>query len=169
MITRLLPWPYRLVALSGLGLVLTGFAYLRGRLDEQASQAEENLAGLVRVVALERQQIDISQQVAIAHEQGRARDRILYKTIEKEIIRYVANPDHTACRLDRGWVQQHDAAALSTLPDAPSSVDATASDLTSDDALVAITGNYAACQDNARQLRNLQGWIVQQSQTNPTD
>ena len=164
MIASLMPWPYRWMALSGLGLALTGFAYLRGRLDEQAGQAEETLARLVRVVALERQQIDISQQVAAAHEQGTAQDRILYKALEKEVIRYVASPEHITCRLDRGWVQQHDAAALSTLPAATSSADATASDLTSDDALVTTTGNYAACQENTRQLTDLQLWIRQQAE-----
>ncbi|MGQ5524244.1 hypothetical protein ACUHMQ_13435 [Chitinimonas sp. PSY-7] len=165
MITHLIPWPYRLVALAGLVLALAAFAYLRGRLDEQASHLATKLDQLVGVVRIERQQIDISQQVAASHEQGRAQDRILYKTIEKEVIRYVANPDHTACRLDRGWVQQHDAAALSALPAATGSADATASDLTSDDALVTVTGNYAACQDNARQLTDLQAWIRQQDAT----
>ena len=162
MITHLLPWPYRWLALVGLTLAFGGVGYLRGRLDEQASHLATKLDQLVGVVRIERQQADISQQVAVAHEKDRAQDRVIYKTIEKEVIRYVANPDHTACRLDRGWVQQHDAAALSTLPAATSSADATTSDLTSNDALVAITGNYAACQDNARQLTDLQAWIRQQ-------
>ncbi|MGQ5525265.1 hypothetical protein ACUHMQ_18665 [Chitinimonas sp. PSY-7] len=163
MINTLLPWPYRLIALCGLALVIGGSAYVRGRIDEQASQAGNQLANQQRVSLVERRQAAISQQVALAHEAGRARDRVIYQTIEKEVIRYVANPEHTVCRLDREWVQQHDAAALSVIPDAARGVDAAASKLTSDDALVTVTENYAASQDNARQLTDLQAWIRQQS------
>ncbi|PHV10416.1 hypothetical protein [Chitinimonas sp. BJB300] len=163
MINALIPWPYRLLGWLCLVLVIGGAAYLRGCIDEQAGQAEMQLAQLQNVVKVERQQAAISQQIAQAHEVGRAHDRVIYRTIEKEVIRYVANPSHVVCRLDPEWVRHHDVAALSVIPGTASSVDAAASALTSDDALVTVTRNYAACQDNARQLTDLQTWVRQQT------
>lgn len=154
MLTQLLPWPYRLLA---------GFAYLQGRRHEQDSQLRDQMDSVLRVVRIERAQQAISNQVATAYEQGRAADRIVYRTIEREVTRYVANPDHAVCELDRGWVQLHDAAALSRVPDAAGIADAAPSGLTSDDAIGTIVDNYGACQDNARRLADLQGWVLRQA------
>lgn len=159
MLTKILPWPYRLLASLALIAVLAGAAYLQGRRHEQDSQLRDQVDSVLRVVRIERAQQAITNQVAAAHEQGRAADRIVYKTIEREVIRYVANPDHAVCRLDAGWVQLHDAAALSHIPDPAHSVDAAPSGLTSDDAIGTIVDNYGACQDNARRLADLQGWV----------
>lgn len=163
MLTKLIPWPYRLLAALALISALAGFAYLQGRRHEQDSQLQGQIDSVLRVVRIERAQQAISNQVAAAHEQGRAADRIVYKAIEREVVRYVANPDHAVCELDRGWVQLHDAAALSRIPDPAGIADAAPSGLTADDALNTVVGNYGACQDNARQLADLQRWVIQQA------
>lgn len=164
MLTKLIPWPYRLLAALALISLLAGFAYLQGRRHEQDSQLQGQIDSVLRVVRIERAQQAVSNQVSVAHEQGRAADRIVYRTIEKELIRYVANPDHAACELDRGWVQLHDAAALSRIPDPAGIADAAPSGLTADDALGTVVENYGACQDNARRLADLQGWVIRQEQ-----
>ncbi|WP_374538212.1 hypothetical protein [Chitinimonas taiwanensis] len=168
MLTKIFPWPYRLLAVLALIAALAGAAYLQGRRHEQDSQLRGQVDSVLRVVRIERAQLAISNQVAAAHEQGRAADRIVYKAIEREVVRYVANPDHDVCELDRGWVQLHDTAALSRIPDPAGVADATSSGLTADDALGAVVDNYGACQDNARQLADLQGWVRAQQELSDT-
>ena len=158
----LIPWPGRLLALAVMLAGGIGFGYLQGLRADEVDELKAQRDGALRVVRIERKQAEISDQVATDHEAGRARDRVVYRTIEKEVVRYVANPDHHVARLDRGWVCQHDAAAMSGIPDPACSADARPSDFTTDDALRVGVGNYEACNDNARQLRDLQGWVAKQ-------
>ncbi|WP_374537199.1 hypothetical protein [Chitinimonas taiwanensis] len=163
MLTKLIPWPYRLLAALALIAVLASFAYLQGRRHEQDSQLRDQVDSVLRVVRIERAQQAISNQVAAAHEKGKAADRIVYRTIEREVVRYVSSPDHPVCHLDSGWVQLHDAAALSRVPDPAGIADAAPGGLTADDALGTVVENYGACQDNARRLADLQRWVIQQA------
>ncbi|WP_179958197.1 hypothetical protein [Chitinimonas arctica] len=158
----LLPWYWRWGAMLTLATSLYALGRLHGQQAEHAQDNDAARAALVRVIRIQRKQAAISQIVAEQHETGRTRDGVVYRTIEKEVIRYVASPDHAVCHLDREWLRLHDAAALSVLPQPTGSADAAASDSTSDDALQTITDNYQACQDNARQLADLQAWVHQQ-------
>ncbi|QDQ26694.1 hypothetical protein FNU76_10145 [Chitinimonas arctica] len=155
----LIPWPYRILAMGLLCVALFAAGYVKGARAEQLAAVAADRDSMLRVVKIERRQAAVSNAIAVAHETGRTRDRLVYRTIEKEIIRYVANPARLVARLDRSWVCQHDAGALSGLPDTACILDASASDFTSDDALRVLVRNYEAAKENERQLIDLQAWI----------
>jgi hypothetical protein len=58
-------------------------------------------------------------------------------------------------------VYTHDLSATSGDADSTRASDASASGITDTTALLTIIGNYANCQANAEQLRQLQQWIIQ--------
>ncbi|QDQ28262.1 hypothetical protein FNU76_18965 [Chitinimonas arctica] len=162
MLLSLLPWYWRWGAVLGLSACFYGLGRIQGQRAEQTKDMDVERSALVRVIRIERKQAAISQAVAEQHESGRIRDRVIYRNIEKEVIRYVASPQHAVCHLDYEWLRLHNAAALSIVPEPADSADAAAGEFTSDDALQTVTTNYQACQDNARQLADLQAWVHQQ-------
>ncbi|QDQ24910.1 hypothetical protein FNU76_00315 [Chitinimonas arctica] len=163
MLLSLLPWYWRWGAVLALAASLYVLGRIHGQQAEQVQGHDAERAALVRVIRIERKQAAISQIVAEQHEAGRIRDRVIYRNIEKEVIRYVASPQHAVCHLDYEWLRLHNAAALSIVPEPADSADAAAGEFTSDDALQTVTTNYQACQDNARQLADLQRWLLGQS------
>lgn len=154
----LVPWYYRLLALLALAAALVGFGFVKG-LDYASDQtAKTERAALQTIIVVERKQASQVASAAAAHEAKRAETRTIYKTIEKEVIRYVQTVP-PACQLSAGWVRLHDAAALSAVPAAPSEPDAQPSGFTDVDGLVTVVGNYEACNETRQQLVDLQAWL----------
>ena len=154
----LVPWQYRIVAYIALALALTGFGFVKG-LDYAAGQvAKAERTALQSVIATERKHVAQVASAAASHEVKRAETRVVYRTIEKEVIRYVQSAPPN-CQLPAGWVRLHDAAALSAVPAAPGESDAQPSGFTDVDGLVAVVGNYEACAETRQQLVDLQAWL----------
>ena len=154
----LVPWYYRWGALALLAAALTGFGFIKG-LDYAAGQAAKaDRAALQNVIVVERKQHAAAASAAAAHEVKRAETRVVYRTIDKEVIRYVQSAP-PACQLTAGWVRLHDAAAVSAVPAAPSEPDAQPSGFTDVDGLATVVGNYEACNEARQQLIDLQAWL----------
>src|SRR5690554_1739537 len=84
------------------------------------------------------------------------------KTITKQVIRYVESTiDNQQCDLPTGWVQYHNAAATSSMPEHTNTTGGandTASGVTTARALVTITDNYQSCNDIRLRMLELQAW-----------
>lgn len=157
------PWYYRLLALLALAVALFGFGFLKGCQYEQRAALQAENTNLQRVIKVERRQQSITASAAAAREETRAASRIVYRTVDREVIKYVqASATDTRCLLDARWVQLHDAAALARFPDASSESDATPSGIAAVDSLATITSNYETCNDTRAQLIDLQTWLRQQ-------
>lgn len=61
-----------------------------------------------------------------------------------------------ACIISRGFVQLHDAAAASELPEPARDADATAAGIALTSVTGAVAANYQTCHENTEQLRALQ-------------
>lgn len=163
--TAVLSWPYRLLALALLATALLGFGYMKGLQHATADADKADSRALLSIIQTERKQQAVTASVSAAHEIAREQTRIVYRTIDKEVIQYAqASSPAARCQLDAGWVRIHDAAALSRIPDAAGESDAQPSGFTTADGLATVTGNYQSCHETRQQLTDLQGWILEQKE-----
>ena len=154
-----IPWPYRLLALTAFGVALFGFGWIKGAshvqaqwdaaIQQQALQAaairERQAQATVKVVT---QYVD---RVRIVREKG--------ETIIKEVPVYVPVQADAACTINRGFVRLHDAAAAGELLKPAGDADAPAAGLALSAVAGTVAGNYQSCHENAEQLRALQAWV----------
>lgn len=162
-LTAFIPWPYRILALLALSAALTGFGYVKGLQHAADAAAKTDNRALQTVIKIERKQTAITVSAAAAHEEVRAAARIVYRTIDREVIKYVQTATPSArCQLDAGWVRLHDAAALALVPGAPSESDATPGGITAAEGIATVSNNYETCNDTRTQLIDLQGWVRKQ-------
>lgn len=89
----------------------------------------------------------VGQEVAAAA----VKERVVYKTLIKEVPKYVEND----CALSGGFRVFHDAAATATVPDS-STPRADAAPVQAQAVAATVAENYEACRDNERRLEALQ-------------
>jgi hypothetical protein len=154
------PWPYRLLAITALGVALVGFGWIKGsshvqaqwdaavqQQTLQAAAAHERLAqATVKVVT---QYVD---RVRVVREKG--------ETIIREAPVYASAQADAACTINRGFVLLHDAAAAGELPEPARDADAAATGLALSAVAATVAANYQTCHENAEQLRALQAWVI---------
>lgn len=154
-----IPWPYRLLALTALGIALVGFGWIKGASHVQArwdaaiqqqtlqtaAARERHAQAAVKVVT---QYVD---RVRIVREKG--------GTIIKELPVYVPVQADAACTINRGFVRLHDAAAAGELPEPARDADAAAAGIAISAVAGTVAANYQTCHENAEQLRALQAWV----------
>lgn len=97
----------------------------------------------------------VGQEVAAAA----VKERVVYKTLIKEIPKYV----ESNCDLSGGFRVLHDAAATATVPD-PGTHRADAATVKAQDLAATVTENYEACRDSERRLEALQEIIRKYNQ-----
>lgn len=154
-----IPWPYRLLTLTALGVAMVGFGWIKGvshvraqwdaAIQQQALQTaavrERQAQATVKVVT---QYVD---RVRVVREKG--------DTIIKEIPVYVPVQADAACNINRGFVRLHDAAAAGELPEPTRDADAASAGIALSAVAGTVAANYQTCHENAEQLRALQAWI----------
>ena len=154
-------WPYRLLALAALGIVLFGFGWLKGASHVQAqwdaataaqqqAQAQVQIRQAEATVQVVTQYVD---RIQVVREKG--------DTLIQEIPVYVSVQADAACTVHRGFVSLHDAAAAGELPQSARDVDAPAEGLALSAVATTVVSNYQSCHENAEQLKALQDWIRQ--------
>ena len=158
---NLIAWPYRLLALTALCIVLVGFGWLKGASHVQAqwdaatatqqqAQAQVQIRQAEATVQVVTQYVD---RIQVVREKG--------DTLIQEIPVYVPVQADAACTVHRGFVSLHDAAAAGELPTAPGDPDAPAEGLALSAVAATVVSNYQTCHENAEQLKALQDWIRQ--------
>lgn len=138
--------------------------YSTGLRHEQSRQQALQARQWVAQIQQQRQQSQVSIAAEAAHGQRQAQLRTVYRTIEKEVVRYEVMPvEHVD--LPGAWRVRHDAAATAVpLPDSTAGLDAAAQPVADTAALDVVAGNYASCNAIAGQLIELQAWVQAQSQ-----
>lgn len=157
-----------LIALSVSGAFYGGWKVNGWRLNQVISQmqteafaaqteAEQKAREIER---LNRDKSDVAAQLEV--EKLKKQQEVI-RYVNKEIIKYVQDPNAGKCELPNSWVRIHDTAAspdsLSAVPEASSDSDESASGITDIEALTTITDNYGRCVETREQLISLQEWV----------
>ena len=162
----LIPWPYRLLAVTTLGIAAFGLGWTKGSQHVQtqwdttaqqqalhaAAERERQANTTVKVVT---KYID---RIRIVREKG--------DTIIKEVPVYVPVQADAACTINRGFVRLHDAAAEGELSEPARNPDAPAEGIALSTVARTVADNYQTCHEIAEQLRALQMWINEMASTN---
>jgi hypothetical protein len=153
----MIPLPYKLLAGAALLAGVFFYGYMKGSAYAEAELARFSAEKSAQIVELEKKNTEISNNVVTEFV-----DRT--NTIrEKEYVYLDAAKNSVPSQYDlsNGWVYTHDLSATSGNADATRASDASPSGIKDNSALLTIIGNYANCQANAEQLRQLQQWIIQ--------
>ena len=153
----MIPLPYKLLAGVALLAGVFFYGYMKGSAYAEAELARFSAEKSAQIVELEKKNTEISNSVVTEYV-----DRT--NTIrEKEYVYLDAAKNSVPSQyvMSNGWVYTHDLSATSGDADSTRASDASASGITDTTALLTIIGNYANCQANAEQLRQLQQWIIQ--------
>jgi len=153
----MIPLPYKLLAGAALLAGVFFYGYMKGSAHAEAELARFSAEKSAQVVELEKKNTEISNNVVTEYV-----DRT--NTIrEKEYVYLDAAKNSVPSQHDmsNGWVYTHDLSATSGDADSTRASDASPSGITDTTALLTIIGNYANCQANAEQRRQLQQWIIQ--------
>ena len=154
-----IPWPYRLLALTAFGVALFGFGWIKGASHVQAKWDSAIQQQTLQVAAVRERQAQATVKVVTAYVD---RVRILREkgdTLIKEVPVYVPVQADDACTINRGFVRLHDAAAAGELPEPARDADAAAAGIALSTVAGTLTTNYQICHENAEQLRALQVWV----------
>ena len=152
----MIPFPYKLLA--GLALILGVFfyGYMKGSAHAEAELARFSAKANAKIAALEKKNAEISNNVVTEYidrvEVIREKEYV-YRDLGKNNVPGQYN-------LSNGWVYTHDVSASASDADPARASDATSSGIKDNTALLTIISNYANCQANAEQLRQLQKWIT---------
>lgn len=152
----MIPLPYKL--LTGAAM-LTGvffYGYMKGSAYAEAELARFSARAAEQIVELEKEKLEISNRVQVEYV-----DRV--QTIKEKEYVYVDTAQNAVVGqhdLSNGWVHTHDASASNDDADPARAADESPSGIIDNQALITIARNYARCEANAEQLRQLQQWIT---------
>jgi hypothetical protein len=143
------------IKISIIVTVLTGSFY--GGWSYRDNTAKLDTAEFDKLV--ERYETELQQRVDIVSDDAQEQMTKTVETIKyvnKEVIKYVKDPDTKSCELDDGWVQLHEVAATGRMPN-----DAETAELSHDStaAIEVIVENYGQCRAYIDQIEGLQNYI----------
>ena len=153
----MIPLPYKLLAIGALIIGVFFYGYMKGSAHAEAELQRFAAKHAEQVAELEKKNTEISNTVTTEYV-----DRV--NTIREKEYVYLdtaKNSVPTQHDMSNGWVYTHDLSASAGDADPARASDASPSGITDTAALLAIISNYASCQTNAEQLRQLQQWIIQ--------
>jgi hypothetical protein len=156
---NLIPWPYRLLALALLAIASTGFGWVKGASHVQAQWDAAIARQTLQIATVRQHQAEATVKVVTRYVDRVRVVREKDDAIIKEVPVYVPVQADAACRINRGFVRLHDAAAANDLPEPAGDADAAASGIALSAVAATVTDNYRICHENAEQLRALQGWV----------
>lgn len=156
---NLIPWPYRLLALTALAAALIGFGWIKGASHVQAQWDAAAQQQTLQAATVRERQAQATVKVVTQYIDRVRVVREKSDTIIKEVPVYVPVQADAACTINRGFVRLHDAAAAGELPEPARDSDAAAAGIALSAVAGTVAANYQACHENAEQLRALQGWV----------
>ena len=155
----MIPWPYRLLALTALGIALVGFGWIKGANHVQARWDAAIQPQALQTAAIRERQAQATVKVVTQYVDRVRVVREKGDTIIKEVPVYVPAQADAACTVNRGFVRLHDTAAAGELPTPAGDPDAAASGIALSTVAGTVTANYQTCHETAEQLRALQAWV----------
>jgi len=155
---NVIAWPYRMLALAALAVALLGLGWIKGASHVQAQWDATIQRQALQTAVVKTRQAEATAKVVTEYVDRIQTVREKGGTLIKEVPVYVPVQADTACRINRGFVRLHDAAAANELPEAASDADAAAADLALSTVAATVADNYRICHENAEQLKALQQW-----------
>lgn len=110
-----IPWPYRLLALTALGVALIGFGWIKGASHVQARWDAAIQQQALQTAAIRERQAQATVKVVTQYVDRVRIVREKGETIIKEVPVYVPVQADAACTINRGFVRLHDAAAAAAI------------------------------------------------------
>ena len=156
---RLIPWPYRWLALAALAVVLISFGWVKGAGHVQARWDAVVQQQTLHAAVVQKRQAEATVKVVTEYVDRIRVVREKGDTIVKEVPVYVPVQADAACTINRGFVRLHDAAAAGELPEPARDADAPAAGIALSAVAGTVAANYQTCHENAEQLRALQAWV----------
>lgn len=156
-------WQIRAVILAVITTVLLGAGWKCYVVGKQAVQREwdaEKAANVLRAAEEARKNQEVANTVAANVAETARKERIVYRTILKEVDRV------QDCPIDPLVGVLHDAAATATMPDT-SATGTNAATITTQDLTETVVENYESCRDSMRRLEALQEIIRQYNKGMP--
>ena len=152
----MIPLPYKLLAGAALIIGVFVYGYMKGSSYAEAELARFSAKANAQIAALEKKNAEISNNRVTEYidRVNTIREKeYVYRDLGKNSVPGQHN-------LSNGWVYTHDLSASSGDADPARASDASSSGIKDNTALLTIISNYANCQANAEQLRQLQQWII---------
>ena len=158
MFMSLIPLPYRILVVAILAAVWSGFLFYGGwhecSVREQAKQRDQAIAYAHQVKAEQAR----GDQIALDLATEKDRQKIVYRTITKEVKTYVSALADSKCIVPAGFVSLHDAAAAGRLPEGTLNPTDSPSGVVLSAVADTVTDNYATCNEIRSQLNALIDW-----------
>ncbi|KAG0164413.1 hypothetical protein DFQ28_005150 [Apophysomyces sp. BC1034] len=162
MLSKVVPWPCRLLALAVLAAALVAFGWVKGAGHVQAAWDAAVVKQSLTTARVQQRQADATVQVVTKYVDRVQVVREKGADIIKEVPVYVTREADAACVLPRGFVRLHDAAAANEIPGPAGSADAAPAGITLSTAAATVADNYKRCNENAAALTALQEWVRKQ-------
>lgn len=162
MLTKVIPWPYRLLALAVLAAALVAFGWVKGAGHVQAVWDAAVVKQSLATARVQQRQADATVQVVTKYVDRVQVVREKGADIIKEVPVYVTREADAACVLPRGFVRLHDAAAANEIPGPAGSADAAPAGIALSTVAATVADNYERCHENAAALTALQEWVRKQ-------
>lgn len=155
---KMIPAPYRWLAIMALALALVGFGWVQGADHVQRQWDSENQAEALAAAKTGQRQAGENikvvtvyvDKIKVVHDKG--------ATIKQEVVVYVPQAADADCTINAGFVRLHDAAAGNTIPGPSRVADAAPSGVALSTVAATLIDNYTACHENAEQLIAWQEW-----------
>lgn len=154
MLTNIVPWPYRVLALILLAVALVGFGWVKGADQVHAEWDAAVLKQNLTTARVQKKQAEATVQVVTKYIDRVRVVQVAGDTIIKEVPQYVPSD---SCLLPAGFRVLHDAAASNAVPE-PTRV-ANAPAVPAQDVATTIATNYRQYFELATQLDALQEWV----------
>ena len=144
-------WRLAVIGVIALALAAGGWkCYSMGKQTVQREWDAEKAAGVIAAAEAAKKQQEVADSVAEKVSESARKDRIVYRTIFKEVDR-VSND----CPISAAFGMLHDAAATATVPDL-STARVDGPTIAAKDVAETVVENYESCQDSIRRLEALQ-------------
>lgn len=156
----------RIIIYALLALLIGGGLWVNGFIHGREQLSDYKITQALKAAKIIVKQGKVTEKVVVRYIEQEAKTKIVTKTIEKEVIKYVnENPD--TYTLDDEWGRLHDDAATNTISESSGTGDGTSREApTAAEALQTVTENYAICNRNTDKLNTLQEWIREQEKIN---
>lgn len=131
--------------------------------DMRAEAAQNQMLAVQRALDIENLQDQLSAAADTNFALANREVEVVYKQIEKEVIRYVQTDNAVDCGIDNVGVRVHDIAATGRVPtisEASSSPDAATSGVTNAELIHTVASNYKSCRQTGQQLERLIQWVA---------
>lgn len=152
----MIPFPYKLIAGIALIAGIFFYGYIKGSAHAETQIARFAAEKNRQIAELEKTITEISN-----HRVTEYVDRVNVIREKEYVYRNLAQTSvPSQYIMSNGWVHTHDTSASAGNADPTRASDASPSGVADNTALLTVISNYATCQSNAEQLRQLQQWII---------